>query len=62
MNARKGEIETEEHMKKIAEREEGRLRHEIQRLQRELDDLKEKRNVYEVSVKRFIFHLKFRFT
>lgn len=50
INARKNEIETEEHMRKIAEREEGRLKHEIQRLHKELEDLKEKRNVFENNI------------
>ena len=33
----------------VAEREDGRLRAEIQRLQKELDQLRERRNVYEVN-------------
>ena len=49
VNARKKEIESEDHMRKLAEREEGRLSHEIRRLERDLEDLKEKRNIYEVS-------------
>ena len=48
VNARKNEIETEDHLHKIAQREEGRLRHEIKRLSRDLEDLKEKRNIHEV--------------
>ena len=48
VNARKKELETESHLCKIAIREKGRLEHEIKRLQRELDDLKEKKNIYEV--------------
>ena len=48
MNARKHEIDTEQHLQKIAEREEGRLRQEILRLSKENEELKEKRNIYEV--------------
>ena len=48
-NARKNEIETEVHLHKIAEREYGRLQQEIQRLNKEMKDLEEKRNIYEVS-------------
>ena len=33
-----------------AEREEGRLRTEILRLEKELDSIKERKNVYEVSI------------
>ena len=35
----------------LAEREEGRLRAEIQRLEKELDILKERQNIYEVTQK-----------
>jgi seryl-tRNA synthetase len=49
VNARTHEIETEDHMFKIAEREDGRLQQEIQRLSKDLEDLKEKKNIYEVS-------------
>ena len=48
LNARNAEIETEDHLLKIAEREEGRLKQEILKLEKELDDLKEKKNIYEV--------------
>lgn len=48
LTARRHEIETEEHMHKIAEREEGRLHQEINRLDRDYDELKEKRNISEV--------------
>ena len=37
-------------MKKLAEREQGRLTHEIRRLEKELEDLKEKRNIFEVRI------------
>ena len=50
MEARNKEIETEDHMFKIAEREEGRLLQEIKRLKKELDELKEQKNIYEVRV------------
>lgn len=48
MNARKHEVETENHLLKIAQREEGRLKHEIKQLELALEELKEKRNIYEV--------------
>lgn len=51
MKARENEIDTEDHMFKIAEREEGRLFQEISRLQKEMDELKERKNIYEVSIK-----------
>ena len=35
-------------MLKLAEREEGRLKQEIDRIQRQLDELKDRENVYEV--------------
>jgi len=50
LNARKNEIESERHMHKIAEREEGRLRQEIQKLERMLSELKEKRNIHENTI------------
>ena len=49
MNARNKEIEAEDHMKKIKERQQGRLAQEVMRYQKELEELKEKRNVYEVD-------------
>ncbi|KAJ8309699.1 hypothetical protein KUTeg_011564, partial [Tegillarca granosa] len=48
--ARKHEIETENHLLKIAEREEGRLKQEIQKLEQELEDLKERKNVFENNI------------
>ncbi|CAH1781534.1 unnamed protein product [Owenia fusiformis] len=50
VNARKNEAETEDHMRKIAEREEGRLTQEVKRLERDLEDLKEKRNIFENNI------------
>jgi len=47
MSKRK-EQESEDHMLKLAEREEGRLRQDINRIQKEMNDLKEKENIYEV--------------
>lgn len=47
-SARQHEIETEDHLFKIAEREEGRLTQEIMKLERELEEMKEKKNVFEV--------------
>lgn len=48
LNARKREIDTENHMKQIAEREEGRLNNEIKKINIEIKDLTEKRNIFEV--------------
>ena len=48
VGARGKEAETEEHLLKIAEREEGRLKQEIGRLKKDMDELKEKKNSYEV--------------
>ncbi len=49
LTARKHELETEEHLRAIAERESGRLNQENQRLAQQLEKLKEKRNIHEVS-------------
>ncbi|CAL1542998.1 unnamed protein product [Lymnaea stagnalis] len=48
--ARQKEAETEEHLLRIAEREEGRLKQEVVRLNKEKDELKEKKNTYENNV------------
>ncbi len=48
LSARKHELETEEHLRAIAEREAGRLNQENQRLTQQLEKLKEKRNIHEV--------------
>ena len=56
MSARKHELETEEHLRAIAEREAGRLNQENQRLTQQLEKLKEKRNIHEVNI---LFHLRF---
>lgn len=48
VTARGKEAGTEEHLFKIAQREEGRLKQEISRLIKEMDDLKEKKNNSEV--------------
>jgi len=50
VNARQKEVETEQHLQKVAEREEGRLKQEIMRLQRDIDDIKEKKNIYENNI------------
>jgi len=42
-NARSREIKTEEHFRQLAEREEGRLRSEIGKLEKELDAIKERK-------------------
>ncbi|XP_065888087.1 coiled-coil domain-containing protein 39-like [Dysidea avara] len=51
--ARKRDLETEEHMKQIAEREQGRLKSEIQRLDNEIADLKDKMNSFENNCFRY---------
>lgn len=50
VSARKKEVETESHLLTIAEREEGRLKQEITKLEKELEDLKEKKNVFENNI------------
>jgi len=49
VGARKKEVETENHLLQIAEREEGRLQQEIRKLLKDLEEIKEKKNVFEVS-------------
>jgi len=46
--SKKKEQESEDHMLKLAEREEGRLTQEINKMQKDIKDLKEKENNYEV--------------
>jgi UDP-glucose:O-linked fucose beta-1,3-glucosyltransferase len=48
LQARKNEHQTEEHLKSIADRENGRLHQENQKLLKQLEELKEKRNLHEV--------------
>nr|XP_014341535.1 PREDICTED: coiled-coil domain-containing protein 39 isoform X2 [Latimeria chalumnae] len=48
--AREKEIETEEHFKTLAEREMGRLKQEILRLENEMISLREKRNIQENNI------------
>lgn len=50
LNARKREIETENHLMQIAQREEGRLNNEIRRINNEIKDLTEKRNIIENNI------------
>jgi len=48
--AREKEGETEDHLLKIAQREEGRLKQEITRLKKEMDEIKEKKNSFENQI------------
>lgn len=50
VNARNHEIESEDHLLKIAQREEGRLKQEIHKLEREMEELKEQKNIYENNI------------
>lgn len=50
LNARKREIGTENHLMQIAQREEGRLNNEIRRINNEIKDLTEKRNIIENNI------------
>ena len=54
VTGREKESETEDHLLKIAQREEGRLKQEVSRLKKEMDELKEKKNSFEVC---FLFLL-----
>ncbi len=45
--ARGNELDTENHMSLVAQREAGRLKQEIQRLENDLADIKERRNIHE---------------
>ncbi|NXC43289.1 CCD39 protein, partial [Penelope pileata] len=49
-SARENEIETEQHFKALAERESGRLRSEIKRLEDEIVSLREKKNSQENAI------------
>lgn len=51
LQARKHEHKTEEHFKSVAERENGRLAQENQKLIAQLEKLKDKRNTNEVNSK-----------
>ena len=53
--ARRKEFETEEHMLKLAEREDGRLHQEIKRIMKQMDELNEKINIYEAMLLSYIF-------
>ena len=53
--AKKKEEETEDHMLKLAEREEGRLKQDISTMLKELSDLKEKENICEVRDFKAVF-------
>ncbi|XP_052782537.1 coiled-coil domain-containing protein 39-like [Mya arenaria] len=50
VNARKKEVETESHLLTIAEREEGRLKQEIKKLEKEVEEFKERKNVFENNI------------
>lgn len=50
LQARKNELKTEDHLRSIAERENGRLVQENQRLISQLEKLKETRNAHEVKL------------
>lgn len=48
--AREKESDTEDHLLKIAQREEGRLKQEVTRLQKEMGEIKEKKNSFENQI------------
>ena len=48
MSKRK-EHDSEDHMLKLAEREQGRLKQDIDKMQSELSDLKDRQNVHQVT-------------
>ncbi|XP_033114482.1 coiled-coil domain-containing protein 39-like, partial [Anneissia japonica] len=48
--AREHQVETEDHLKQIAQREEGRLKQEIKRVENDLTDIKERKNIYENTI------------
>ncbi|NWR35396.1 CCD39 protein, partial [Tachuris rubrigastra] len=53
-SARENEIETEQHFKALAEREHGRLKSDLKRLQNELISLEEKKNRQENTIRKTI--------
>lgn len=55
--AREREIETENHMVLVAQREEGRLKQEIKRLENDLAELQERKNIHEVGCRQHLFTL-----
>ncbi|XP_071950306.1 coiled-coil domain-containing protein 39-like [Antedon mediterranea] len=48
--ARDKQIDTENHLKQIAQREEGRLKQEIKRIENDLADIKERKNIFENTI------------
>jgi len=52
--SKRKEQETESHMLHLAEREDGRLKQEINKMEREMNDLKEKENTCEVMSRRVL--------
>ena len=55
LQARKNELRTEEHLKQIADRENGRLKQENTRLEDDLAMMKEKRNMNEANFSYWTF-------
>eukprot|EP00795_Rhopilema_esculentum_P016360 gene16360-7754_t len=48
--AKKREIDSEDHLRQVAEREKGRLAAEVQRITKEINVLTERRNIYENNI------------
>ena len=48
--SKKKEQDSEDHMWKLAEREEGRLKQDVEKIERQLKELKERENVHEVVI------------
>ena len=46
--ARKMEMESEDHLKKMMTLEDGRIKQELQRIEHDMADLKERKNLYQV--------------